>query len=595
MWVRVACEPVSRPEGHVIEGVIKDLSVVRAAQGEVRRLSNRLSTTLEELTDAFFSLDKQWHFTFVNHETERVLQRPRDEIIGKEIWEAFPKLRGTAFEAGYRQAVESQRKVTFEAYYPPRHAWFETTVYPSEEGLTVYCRDVSERKIAEEEVQRLAFYDPLTGLANRRLLIDRLKHSLARLRRQQRCAALLLIDLDNFKLLNDTAGHDRGDALLREVATRLRQSVRSSDTVARIGGDEFVVLVELQTRSGEVSARRAASVADKVLRAMCVPFPLTDLLHHASASVGVTLLDGTINDVGEALRQADLAMYQSKSRGRNAVSFYDPGMQAAVAERVALQGDMLRGIEVGQFHLHYQPQVDEHGNVTGAEALLRWQHPQRGWISPATFIPIAEESGHIISLGNWVLETACRQVADWRRMPGRERMTMAVNVSAVQLRRPDFVQTVMQTLCATEAPPDSLRLELTESLLLHDIDDTIAKMEALRAHGVGFEIDDFGTGYSSLSYLKRLPINVLKIDRTFVRDLLENDRDAAIVHTIITLADSLGIGVIAEGVETKEQYDDLQRLGCRAFQGYLFGYPVPAGEFCTRKDLEAACGAVPAA
>ena len=435
------------------------------------------------------------------------------------------------------------------------------------------------RKAAEDEIRQLAFYDPLTGLPNRSLLSDRLQHALAASLRSRRHGGLLFIDLDNFKAINDTLGHDKGDLLLQQVAARLSGCVRVGDTVARQGGDEFVIMLMDLSEVALEAATQTEAIGEKILEALNRPYQFAGHVYHNSASIGATLFDGQPVSTDEHLKRADLAMYQAKAAGRNTLRFFEADMQAAVSLRAALETDLRQGLQEGQFLLYYQAQIDAAGRVTGAEVLLRWQHPLRGFISPAEFIPAAEESGLILPLGRWVLETACQQLAAWSRCAATAHLTLAVNVSARQFRQADFTHQVVELLNRTGGNPRRLKLELTESMLLDNMEQIIDKMSALKALGVCFSLDDFGTGYSSLSYLKRLPLDQLKIDQSFVRDVLSDPNDAAIVRTIVALAQSLGLEVIAEGVETGAQRDFLAQHGCHAYQGYLFSRPVPLEQF----------------
>jgi diguanylate cyclase (GGDEF)-like protein/PAS domain S-box-containing protein len=441
--------------------------------------------------------------------------------------------------------------------------------------------DITLSKRAQDEIQQLAFTDPLTGLPNRRLLMDRLKHALATSARNKREGALLFIDLDNFKTLNDTLGHDIGDLLLQQVTQRLINCVREGDTVARLGGDEFVVMLEDLSENAQEAAMHAESVGEKILASLNQIYRLAGYEHHSSASIGLTLFGNKRETVDDLLKRADLAMYSSKTAGRNTLRFFDPEMQIVVSTRAAMESDLREAVVKDQFHLHYQVQVSGSGRFTGAEVLVRWQHPQRGMVSPAEFIPVAEETGLILPLGKWVLEAACQQLADWALRPEMAHLTVAVNVSARQFHHRDFVDQVVGVLARTGANPQRLKLELTESMLVSNVNDIIAKMSALKSRGVGFSLDDFGTGYSSLTYLKRLPLDQLKIDQGFVRDILIDPNDAAIARTIVALAESLGLAVIAEGVETEAQRAALARQGCHAYQGYLFSRPLPLKQFET--------------
>lgn len=457
-----------------------------------------------------------------------------------------------------------------------------TAVRDAQGQITHYVNtfhDITQSKAAEEEINQLAFYDPLTHLPNRRLLVDRLRQALALGARSHHFGALQFIDLDNFKALNDTLGHDMGDLLLQQVAARLCECVRSTDTVARLGGDEFVVLLTQLSTDRVEAAAYAEAVGEKMRHAITRPYLLETHEHQLSASVGITLYQGIEASIDDLLKQADLAMYQAKAAGRNTLRFYDPQMQAVVNSRVALEADIRRALLLQQFQLYYQVQVDARGQPMDAEALLRWPHPHRGMVPPNEFIPLAEDTGLILPLGHWVLQQACTQLQVWSQQSETRHLTLAVNVSARQFRQPDFVASVLQVLQTTGAPARLLKLELTESLLVNDVEETIAKMRALKASGVGFSLDDFGTGYSSLSYLKRLPLEQLKIDQSFVRDLLTDTNDAAIARTVIALGHSLGLSVIAEGVETEAQHGFLAKQGCDAYQGYLFSRPLPVEAF----------------
>lgn len=457
-----------------------------------------------------------------------------------------------------------------------------TGVIDGAKALTHYVctlTDISLRKAAEEEIQYLAFYDPLTELPNRRLLLDRLKQALASSARNIRTGALLFIDLDNFKMLNDTLGHDKGDLLLQQVAQRLATCVREGDSIARLGGDEFVLVLEGLNENINEAATQAKIVGEKIITALNLPYDLAGHVYHNTPSIGITLFSGHLNNVDDLMKHADLALYEAKKAGRNTLRFFDPKMQATITARAALEKDLREGLQKQQFLIYYQAQVDAGSNIIGTEALVRWQHPQRGVVSPAVFIPLAEETGLILPLGLWVLETACEQLVTWAGKPNTAHLSVAVNVSAVQFRQPGFVEQVLEVLDRTGAKPQKLKLELTESLLLDNVEETIAKMTALKSRNIGFSLDDFGTGYSSLSYLKRLPLDQLKIDQTFVRDLLTDPNDAAIARTIIALAHNLGLAVIAEGVETEAQRHCLALQGCQTFQGYLFGRPMPVADF----------------
>ena len=462
--------------------------------------------------------------------------------------------------------------------------WVATTIVPflgtdgRPERYIAVRTDITQRKQAEEEAQRMAFYDTLTGLPNRRLMHDRLQQLLGQVRRHGQPGALVLIDLDNFKEVNDTLGHGQGDALLRVVAQRLQSCVRQSDTVARLGGDEFVLLLGELGADLSAAMLRAAELGERLRRILEQPTQLDGLRVHAALSAGVVLLQGQDEQVDEVLKQADMALYKAKGAGGNQVCFFDPALQAELHQRAGLLADLRLAQAGGELRLYFQPIVQADRRVTGFEALLRWAHPLRGLVSPAAFIALAEQSGLILPIGQWVLHQACAQLARWAGAPATRGWTLAVNVSARQFQDAGFVPSVQRALARSGADPHRLRLELTESMLHTDLDETRARVAALQRLGVRFALDDFGTGYSSLAYLKRLPLDQLKIDKSFVADITTDPNDAAIARTIVSLARSLKLRVVAEGVETEGQFAFLRRIGCQGFQGYLFSAPRPLGE-----------------
>ncbi len=454
--------------------------------------------------------------------------------------------------------------------------------------------DITDRKAREEEIALLAFYDPLTDLPNRRLMKDRLQQALVASGRSQREGALMFIDLDRFKEINDTLGHDKGDRLLQRAALRLVACVREGDTVARIGGDEFVVMLPPGlSESPEESAVLAEAIGDKILKSMREPYDVDGLVLHVSASIGIALFGDQPTSVEELLKRADQAMYQAKAAGRDTLRFFDAVAQDSLRARSSIEADLRVALAQGQLHMCYQPVFDAAGKMSGAEALVRWQHPQRGLMLPDDFVGIAEGSGLIFPLGQWALDAACAQLALWSGDAVLGQLSLAVNVCSLQLLDHDFVAQVLAVVERHGVNAARLKLELTESVLLHDVDDTIAKMRELKAHGVGFSLDDFGTGYSSLAYLKRLPLDQLKIDRSFVHDMLNKPHDAAIVRTIVELGVSLGLSVVAEGVETRSQCELLTHLGCSGFQGRLFGMPMSADELSQLANSEPPVKAFP--
>ncbi len=554
---------------------------------EALRLSEARWRSLTHLSsDWYWEQDTQFRFVRLDGNPERATGVPDQLHYGLTRWELPDTFVSEGQWREHRAQLEAHK--VFQDFEMQRKAEDGTPVWVSVSGEPIFdedgqfagyrgvARDITERKQAEAEIQRLAFYDELTGLPNRRLLMDRLERAVTASSRAGSHGALLFLDLDNFKGINDTMGHEWGDRLLVQVGARLGGCVRASDTVARLGGDEFVVVIlGLHAEAAEAAAE-AEAIAQKVLMSLNEPYVVNGNEMHSTPSIGIALFRDAQQPGQELLKRADLAMYQAKAQGRNTLCFFDPAMQAAASARSVLEGDIRQGLQRQEFVLHYQPVVNESGQVLGAEALVRWNHPLRGMVPPGEFIALAEQTGLILPLGRQVLAMACGQLAQWALAPLTAGWTVAVNVSAQEFRQPDFVQQVLSVVRDAGADPRQLKLELTESLLLHDVEDSILKMQALRTLGMGFSLDDFGTGYSSLSYLKRLPLDQLKIDQSFVRDVLTDPNDATIACTIITLARSLGLDVVAEGVETEGQRAFLLRNGCRQFQGYLFGRPGPA-------------------
>ncbi len=445
--------------------------------------------------------------------------------------------------------------------------------------LYASSRDITDSKAAVAEIRHLAFYDQLTSLPNRQFMLDRLQEALVTAARTGKMGALLLIDLDNFKTLNDTLGHDTGDRFLKQVAQRLNICVRETDMVARLGGDEFIVMLENLSESPPGAAAQTEIVGEKILSALDQTSLLAFHEYHCTASIGAVLFNDNSQSTDELMKRADIAMYQAKKSGRNNLRFFDPHMQDSIKARAELEGELRKALENRQFHLYYQIQVDNSSHPLGAESLIRWIHPERGMIAPTQFISLAEETGLILPIGLWVLETACAQIKAWQQQPHTCELVLAVNVSVRQFHQPGFVAQVQSALLRHTIDARLLKLELTEGMLLENIDDTITTMNALNQIGVQFSLDDFGTGYSSLQYLKRLPLDQIKIDQSFVRDIATDSSDKAIVRTIIAMAQSLDIAVIAEGVETEEQRQFLMSNGCSQYQGYLFGRPVPIEQF----------------
>lgn len=431
-----------------------------------------------------------------------------------------------------------------------------------------------ERKNAEEHIMRLGYYDSLTELPNRRLLLEHLEKELARIMRQGGYDALLYLDLDHFKTLNDSLGHEIGDELLRQVAQRLHRCIREEDTVARLGGDEFVILLRGGTSVAENIYNLAINLGERIQETIGRPYILQGYEHHVTPSIGISIFPQGQTAAVEILKQADTAMYSAKNSGRNTICFYHADMQKKADRRLEIEKDIRNALAQRQFNLHYQPQFDLNGCVIGAEALLRWNHPEKGTVLPAEFISIAEETGLILLLSEWVIRDACRQIKEWPEL-----QHLSLNISPRHFRQADFVERFQDILASSGAPARQLILELTENCLIENTEDTIAKMKTLQQMHVGFSIDDFGTGYSSLAYLKSLPLNQLKIDQSFIRDICIDQNDAVIVETIILMAGSLGLNVIAEGVENEAQFRFLKERGCSVFQGYYFGRPLSAEGF----------------
>ncbi len=566
-----------------------DVSDFVRVQTELKRSEARFRSLSDLSSDWYWEQDAQLRFTDITGAMAQQDERLRS-LLGRHSWEVRTLNMSEQDWAAHRAQLarrESFRDLELRRVgLHGRDYWIALSGVPivAEDGSLLgyrgVGRNITERKRVEGEVERLAFYDPLTGLPNRRLFLDRLRRACLALQRSQGHAAVLFIDLDNFKDLNDTRGHDMGDHLLMLVSQRLTACLRACDTVARFGGDEFVVLLEQLGPSWDTARAHAEKLAHKIAASLTQPYTLgPQMEHHSTPSIGVTVFGHPCASTQELLKQADFAMYEAKAAGRNTVRFFDPTVLAARSERNQLEVELRQALARGEMALAYQPVVDAQGRVTGAEALLRWNHPTRGLVLPGAFIALAESSDLIIALGRWVLHTACAQLAAWAGEVHLQHLVLSVNVSARQFHRDDFVEQVLEALHQAGASPRQLRLELTESTLLTDTELTIARMQELCRTGVRFSLDDFGTGYSSLSYLKRLPLDQLKIDRSFVRDVLVDANDAAIVRTIIALARSLDLGLVAEGVETRGQLAFLCEHGCQAFQGYLFGKPMALALF----------------
>ena len=544
---------------------------------------------LDNMLDGVLTINRKGQIETVNKAAIKLFGYSAEEMVGQNVVMLLPepysgehdqqmqlfKHSGSNYLIGKPREILGKRQ---DGTVFPICLSVSKIARPGRPTFVGVIRDITQRRQQEEEIQRLAFYDPLTQLPNRRLLMDRLKQALMTSTRSGQRGALMFLDLDHFKLLNDTLGHDLGDALLKQVATRLTTCVREGDTVARLGGDEFVVLLEGLSPAIAESAADAEVVANKILHTLGQPYTLRWHHHESTPSIGIVVFKGDQESTDDLLKKADVAMYQAKAAGRNTARFFDPAMQATVSAHALLELDMRRGLARQEFMLLYQFQVDVQGVPIGAEALLRWNHSTRGLVPPAQFIALAEQSSVGQLLGQWVLDTACTQLVAWGQQQATAAWTLAINVGRSQFNDEGFVVQITNALHKTGANPKRLKLELTESMLMNYSIETGAKMHAVKALGVGFSLDDFGTGYSSLQHLQRLPLDQLKIDKSFVQDLLTKPGDATVARSVVALGHSLGLTVIAEGVETAEQRNMLAELGCDAFQGYFFGRPAPAAE-----------------
>ena len=548
----------------------------------------RIAAAAFETQEGIVITDRDSRIIRVNQAFTRLTGYSAEEVIGKtpsmlhsgrQDAEFYRDLWETITREKYWQGEIWNRRKNGEVY----PEWLTVTAVTDAEGqVTQYVGvfvDITQRKKAEEQIHQLAFYDPLTKLPNRSLLMDRLRQAFAVSARSGEHGAVILLGLDQFKTLNATKGHDIGNLLLLEVTRRLQTCVRGSGFLARFCGDEFVVLLESLSADANEAAVQAEQVSENVREVLNQPFQLKDHTYNATQGIGIVLFLGHRDSIDDLLKHADTAMYQAKTAGRNTIRFYDPAMQAAIEARADLEEELRHALENQQFKLYYQIQVDSQHRPLGAEVLLRWEHPERGLVSPAQFIPLAEETGLIVPIGLWVLQTACEQLKAWQHDELTSGLTLAVNVSAKQFSQPDFVAQVKRASLDSGTKPSQLKIELTESTVLENVEDIIAKMRELKQFGVSFSMDDFGTGYSSLQYLKRLPLDQIKIDRTFVRDITSDPNDAAIVQTVIAMTHALGLDVIAEGVETQAQHDYLHQRGCHAFQGYWFSKPVRLEHF----------------
>lgn len=594
-WISVNVEPMVNPDESELHSVVAsftDVTLRREAETQLR-----IAAIAFETQEAMMITDTQGKILRVNHAFTENTGYTAKDVVGLSSNILKSGRHDKTFYAGIWDAIINTGTWQGEVWDKRKNGeiypnWLTiTSVKDSNGSITHYVGtfvDIGQRKAAENQLHQLAFYDPLTKLPNRRLLLDRLDIALKGSTRSKRCGAVIFIDIDSFNTLNETQGYDVGDSLLVEVANRLQSVIRQGDTVARLGGDEFVVMTEDFEEEKQILTQ-VETIVEKIEAILHLPYRLKfkagqtefkDADYSCTASIGITLFGEQIGSVDDILKQADLAMHKAKSSGKNTVCFFDPKMQTEITARVALETELREALQHSQFVLHYQPQMTgEQLQLTGAEALVRWQHPTRGMVYPGGFIDLAEETSLILPLGNWVMKQACSQLAAWSTQAEMTHLTLAVNVSAQQFQQSDFVETVLQILSETGANPRKLKLELTESMLIDNVEEIIHKMTVLKAVGIGFSLDDFGTGYSSLSYLKRLPLDQLKIDQSFVRDILTDSNDSVIAKTVVALGESLGLTVIAEGVESRAQMELLAHHGCHAYQGYFFSKPLPLKDF----------------
>jgi len=573
----------------VIEGLAFDITAQKRAEQALRESEQRYRGIVEDTPVLICRFLPGGEITFVNEAYCRYFEKTAEELVGSTFLTLIPEkdreivMRNINFLTVDSPTQSHDHRVVTPEGMTRWQRWTNRALFDKEGNTVAYQAigdDITERKRAEELIEYQATFDTLTDLPNRRLLLDRLVQALARCRRHGHKGALLFLDLDQFKHINDSLGHPVGDALLQEVSKRLKKELREEDTSARLGGDEFVVLFSEVSDNPEKAAQQAQAGAEKIQTELSAPYTIHNHKLHVTTSIGIAMFPMEDESADDILRHADTAMYQAKKAGRNTIRFFLPSMQLAAEQRLRLQNDLRQALLRDEWQLHFQPQVDASGNIIGAEALLRWQHPERGYIAPDYFIPVAEETGQILAIGKWVLESALSRLKAWTDDIAESPLrNLAINVSPRQFREADFVLQIERVLGKTGADPNRLTLELTESIFVENLEDTVQKMMILKRLGVRFSLDDFGTGYSSLAYLKRLPLDEIKIDRSFVCDITTDPSDANLVETMITMAEHLGLEVVAEGVETEEQLRFLLGKGCRLFQGYHFSRPQPEKDF----------------
>jgi len=569
-WSRMHIFPVKNDEGGVVNFVafLEDVSAAMHAQAEVANARERLSTVLDSISDGFISVDHEGRFTYVNSRAAALTQRTREQLLDKLMWEAFPEAVGGAFYAAYLRVVASQDAARVGSYYAPLQVWFESRIYPSKDGLTIFFADITERKQAEARLMHMATHDSMTGLHNRFSCLRALDQLLA----TDSMIGVLFIDLDHFKEVNDAHGHQSGDLALQEIGRRLATFGNADTTVSRISGDEFVIVL------ANADVEKAKTLAAGVLQRLAEPIAVDHLKVTVGASIGIALGKFHEHTADELLNNADAAMYAAKDNGRHTFSVFSPASARMIKERLQLRQEVFSALERRQFVLFYQPQISAaNGAVVGAEALLRWEHPRLGVIAPGAFLSMLEDSPAITAVGAWVCEEACRQAREWELLGYK--LQMAVNVSPRQLTDENLPLLLKNLVVHYELDTSCIKLEVTESMLTQDIGKAAAVLRSLEDEGFRIALDDFGTGYSNLSYLRQFPITTIKIDRSFVQEIEEDRRCLDIVNGVIAFAKSLKMAVICEGIETEAQACAIRSTECDVLQGYLIGKPMRAGEF----------------